>query len=230
MSFLARYCSSRRRRPTRSSSPRRLWWSCLWSLRCSVSSAIRLVRTATWTSGDPVSAGTVAKSSMICFLAAVSSDTALLRVLAARRTGACPPGLSGSAAVLRRFEGISGGGGGLTSGDGPRARHVDGHLLEQGVDSVELEGRPQPRTEVERHPLAVEVETGSVQAVRLHAALRPVEGRVGSYAAGRRQALARRAEQPARVDAVSGYGRVPAHVHVGGRIAELTASVVAVDD
>src|SRR3954452_4618882 len=167
---------------------------------------------------------------MICFLAAVSSDTALLRVLAARRTGACPPGLSGSAAVLRRFEGISGGRGSLTSGDGPRARHVDGHLLEQGVDSVELEGRAQPRTEVERDPLAVEVEAGSVQAVRLHAALRPVEGRVGADADGRRQALARRAEQPARVDAVSGYGRVPAHVQVGCRVAELTASVVAVDD
>src|SRR4051794_29090738 len=230
MSFLARYCSSRRRRPTRSSSPRRLWWSCLWSLRCSVSSAIRLVRTATCTSGDPVSAGTVAKSSMICFLAAVSSDTALLRVLAARRTGACPPGLSGSAAVLRRFEGISGWRGALTSSEAPRLGHVEGHLLEQGVDTVELERRAKTRTEVEGDPLAIEVEAGPVQAVRLHAALRAVEGRVGADADGRRQTLPRGSEQPAGVDPVGRDGSVPADLEVRGGVAERASPVVAMDD
>ena len=55
MSSRFRYSSSRRRRPTSISRPRRLWWSCLWSLRCSVRSAIRVVRTAIWTSAEPVS-------------------------------------------------------------------------------------------------------------------------------------------------------------------------------
>src|SRR5262245_21674528 len=75
MSVRARYCSSRRRRPTSSSRPRRLWWSCLWTLRCSVRSLIRLVSSATWTSGEPVSPSPVACSAMISFFTAVSSGT-----------------------------------------------------------------------------------------------------------------------------------------------------------
>src|SRR5690242_12440756 len=37
------------------SRPRREWWSFLCSRRCSVSSLMRAVSRATWTSGDPVS-------------------------------------------------------------------------------------------------------------------------------------------------------------------------------
>src|SRR5579859_7090316 len=80
MSFLARYLSSRRRRPTSSSSPRRLWWSCLCSFRCSVRWLIRLVSSAIWTSGEPVSPSLVAYSVRISFLTAVSSGTWLLKL------------------------------------------------------------------------------------------------------------------------------------------------------
>src|ERR1700748_3758820 len=79
MSFLARYFSSLRRRPTSSSSPRRLWWSCLCTFRCSVRGLIRLVSSATWASGEPVSPSLVAYSARISFLAAVSSGTFLLK-------------------------------------------------------------------------------------------------------------------------------------------------------
>src|SRR5258708_16056028 len=77
MSFLDRYCSSRLRRPTSSSSPWRLWWSCLCTLRCSVRSWIRRVSSATWTSGEPVSPSLVACPAMISFFTAVSSGTLL---------------------------------------------------------------------------------------------------------------------------------------------------------
>src|SRR6202050_5728815 len=77
MSFLARYLSNLRRRPTSSSSPRRLWWSCLCTLRCSVRSEIRLVSSATWTSGEPVSPSLVACPAMTSFFTAVSSGTLL---------------------------------------------------------------------------------------------------------------------------------------------------------
>src|SRR3954465_10020615 len=79
MSVLAREFSSRRRRPTSRSRPRRLWWSCLCIFRCSVRSLIRRVSIATWTSGEPVSFSTVAYSVMICFLVALSSAMGRLR-------------------------------------------------------------------------------------------------------------------------------------------------------
>src|SRR5262245_11872419 len=84
MSTFCRYFSRRRRRPTSSSRPRRLWWSCLWVFRCSVSSLMRLLSRAIWTSGDPVSPSPVAYSPMMDFLAAVSRDTALLRLTGTR--------------------------------------------------------------------------------------------------------------------------------------------------
>src|SRR5450755_3762547 len=84
MSLLARYLSRRRRRPTSSKSPRRLWWSCLCTLRCSVRSAIRLESIATCASGDPVSPSLVPYSARIEFLVAVSSATGLLRCFRVR--------------------------------------------------------------------------------------------------------------------------------------------------
>src|ERR1700760_3360220 len=92
MSFLARYFSSLRRRPTSSSSPRRLWLSCLVTFRCSVRWLIRLVSSATWTSGEPVSPSLVAYSARISFLAAVSSGTFLLRIGANGFSGLIPLG------------------------------------------------------------------------------------------------------------------------------------------
>src|SRR4051794_4376631 len=84
MSFFFRDCRRRPRRPTINNIPRRLWWSCLWVLRRSGSSFTRLGRTATRTPGEPVSPSVVAYSSMIFFLAAVSSDTALLLLAGTR--------------------------------------------------------------------------------------------------------------------------------------------------
>src|ERR1700685_1600475 len=86
MSFLARYFSNLRRRPTSSSSPRRLWWSCLFIFRCSVRWLIRLVSSAIWTSGEPVSPSLVAYSVRISFLTAVSSGTWLLKISAEEGT------------------------------------------------------------------------------------------------------------------------------------------------
>src|SRR5215472_9095770 len=73
MSSRERYWSSRLRRPTSSRSPRRLWWSCLCTLRCSVRPLIRFVSSATWTSGEPVSPSLVAWAAMISFFISVSS-------------------------------------------------------------------------------------------------------------------------------------------------------------
>ncbi len=54
-SSFARYRSNRRRFPTIICRPRRPAASCLWTLKCSVSSRIRSVRIAIWTSVEPVS-------------------------------------------------------------------------------------------------------------------------------------------------------------------------------
>src|SRR5664279_4153800 len=81
MSVRARYCNSRRRRPTSSSRPRRLWWSCLCVFRCSVKPRMRSVSMATCTSGEPVSRSTVAYSVISRDFTALSSGTCLLRGL-----------------------------------------------------------------------------------------------------------------------------------------------------
>ncbi len=58
------YLRSLRRLPTSFNSPRRLAWSFLCCRKCSVSSLMRAVRIAIWTSGDPVSFGWVRFSSI----------------------------------------------------------------------------------------------------------------------------------------------------------------------
>src|SRR3954468_21768906 len=55
MSLACRYLSRRRRLPTSISSPRREWWSLECVRRCSVSSLMRAVSSATWTRVLPVS-------------------------------------------------------------------------------------------------------------------------------------------------------------------------------
>src|SRR6476660_601082 len=56
--------------------------------------------------------------------------------------------------------------------------HVLGHLLDELVDRLEPQRGPQVRDELDRDALAVEVEVGAVEDVRLDATLVPVEGRV----------------------------------------------------
>src|SRR3954468_12163128 len=92
MSVFSRYFRSRRRRPTSPSRPRRVWWSCLCVLRCSVRSAMRLESIATCTSGEPVSLSTVAYSAMMACLVAVSSATWLFLRFAGVRPGSSSPG------------------------------------------------------------------------------------------------------------------------------------------
>src|SRR5258708_282236 len=89
MSLAARYFSSRRRLPTSWYIPRREWWSCLCALRCSVRSLIRLVSSATWTSGEPVSPSAVPYSARICFFVATSSDIGLLRIVSTWARSVC---------------------------------------------------------------------------------------------------------------------------------------------
>src|ERR1035438_6071943 len=56
------------------SRPRREAWSFLWVLKCSVSSPIRSLRIAIWTSGEPVSVSWVRKRSIrVVFLAVAST-------------------------------------------------------------------------------------------------------------------------------------------------------------
>ena len=73
--------------------------------RCSVRSAMRVVSSATWTSGEPVSPSTVAYSAMIFFLAVgVERQRSPLRLLRGA-PGQVHPGSLGSAAVLRQASG-----------------------------------------------------------------------------------------------------------------------------
>src|SRR4051795_9588460 len=150
MSVFAREFSSRRRRPTSRSRPRRLWWSCLCILRCSVRSLIRRVSIATCTSGEPVSFSTVAYSVMICFLRALSS--AMVRLQGGSRVA---PGLNhGGSLHTRRLP------------DAPSRLHAEDlagvgdvlrHGLQQPPDVGERGHRPQALDELDAHVLPVEV-------------------------------------------------------------------------
>jgi hypothetical protein len=78
MSLFLTYLSKDERFPTIFSRPRREEWSFLCTLRCSVSSLIRLVRIATWTSGEPVSLSLFLYSVMtFCFFSFVNIPTIL---------------------------------------------------------------------------------------------------------------------------------------------------------
>src|SRR6267142_2126163 len=67
------YSRRPRRLPISISSPRREWWSFAWALKCSVSPLIRSVRSAIWTSGDPVSPSCVLNCSIKLFLRSTAS-------------------------------------------------------------------------------------------------------------------------------------------------------------
>src|ERR671921_124223 len=150
MSVLARWFSNRRRRPTSRSRPRRLWWSCLCILRCSVRSLIRRVSIATWTSGEPVSFSTVAYSVMICFLTALSS--AIVRLRGGSRVA---PGLNhGGSLHTRRSPDV---GTRLHAEDFPGVGDVLRHGGQQGVHAGERCHRPQALHELDADVLAVEV-------------------------------------------------------------------------
>src|SRR5580693_9680689 len=59
--------------------PRREAWSFLWVLKCSVSSPIRVLRMAIWTSGEPVSLSALRLSAIkAAFFSRANTDSAAL--------------------------------------------------------------------------------------------------------------------------------------------------------
>ena len=84
------------------------------------------------------------------------------------------------------------------------APDVVGHLDQQGVDRVEAHGRPQPGDQLDPDPLAVQVQVGPVQDVRLDPALVPsnvgfvpIETAAGSRASTAPSASSGRTSHPA---------------------------------
>src|SRR5699024_8687025 len=190
MSSSRRYCRSRLRCPTSSIRPRRVWWSCLWVFRCSVRYLMRWVRSATWTSGEPVSPSVVAYSLMISCLVAVSKAMALLGRCAAprgllaralwtsgrpaarsRRSGSCCRGCG--VALRGRYNGSLRVSAGRRRADGPRPESAPGHLdievhlLDQGLGRVELQGGPLEVDELQTHGVTVQLQVVVVMDVRL---------------------------------------------------------------
>src|SRR4051812_23169483 len=214
MSFFARYCRSRRRRPTRSSSPRRLWWSCLWVLRCSVRSRMRWLRSATWASGEPVSPGVREYSSKIFFLVAASSGTQA-------PSGGSLRGAPGWSLEALWIRGRSDGNPKVTSRSRrPRPRDllrqqgaylldVPAHLLDERVDARELLGVADPGDDVERDVLVVEAEVRAIEDVGLDPALLPAEGGVRPDRDGSgkpRLVVGPAPDEPPRINAVGRHG------------------------
>src|SRR4051812_714924 len=201
MSVWARWFSSRRRRPTSRSRPRRLWWSCLCCLRCSVRSLIRRVSIATCTSGEPVSFSTVAYWVMICFFRALSSATAslLVPVTCGPRSGSRGQRSHSSGSPTNTHATSA-----ARTAAGPArqrcsrrvgplqdlagALDVAGHGGHQVLDAVEGGHGPQPGEELDADVLAVEVAV-VVQDVGLDHPPAALERRVAAHGDRRGEAL-----------------------------------------
>src|SRR5579875_1916052 len=123
--------------------PLRVWWSPLWTLRCSVRCAMRSVRSAIWTSGDPVSDSCNRCSAMTTCLSGMYEQTSELG-----------NGRGGAAAALE-----------VTTQDGPsapgedpaRGHHVGAHLGREVLHPLEAPLVPEALDEGHTHPLAVQV-------------------------------------------------------------------------
>src|ERR1700739_1009929 len=168
------YLINRRRRPTSSSSPRREWWSCLCTLRCSVRSAIRLVSSAICASGDPVSVSCKPYWLRISFFCSAVSATKYLHQLvrdhgyqgaatANRSTRRC------RRAVYQPFDGPAQTpwlpaclvtSASTRTQQRTRPVGVGAHGVDEVFHRVELALSPDARDEVERHMLPVQVRLG----------------------------------------------------------------------
>src|SRR3984957_14213371 len=218
MSVLARYFSSRRRLPTSSSSPRREWWSCLCSFRCSVRSAIRLVSSATWASGEPVSVSCRPYWPRMSFFGSAVSATKLTPYPSVRdKTVPCKKADAAAANCSTRRgrrQFISWPARGQNRAG---ALGVVTHRRHQVLDVGEFLLATDAGDEVHRNVLAVQV-GGGIEDERLHGARAPGERRVGAYRDSRLIPLAgddgsgdRAVSQdcePCRVHAVGGDRRV----------------------
>src|SRR5918998_1911761 len=167
MSLACRYLSRRRRLPTSINRPRREWWSLRCSRRCSVSSLMRAVSSATWTSVEPVSASPRPYSATISrFLSAVS--------VIEPETVAAETSL------------------GTGVGDLARLHQIALHLVHEGVHGVEALLAAHALEEGDPQCLAVEVSLEPDQ-VRLHEqAAAAVEGGPHADVDGRRIARSAR--------------------------------------
>ena len=191
---------------------------------------MRLVSIATWTSGEPVSVSAVPYSDMICFLVALSSGTWLLLVSLRGAPGLVHPGSCESAADLTAGPGYQRVCEVSRPASRPRPRRRWHIWTSSVIDRVEPLHRAQPLGEVDGHPLPVQVQVVAVEHVRLDPAFGAVERRVGAHRDRRGQPLAAGPDQPARSRRRRRGPRPGGHVEVGGRVAQLAAAVVAVDD
>src|ERR1700758_718237 len=180
------YLISRRRRPTNSSNPRREWWSCLCTLRCSVRSAIRLVSSAICASGDPVSVSCKPYWLRISFFCSAVSATNYLHQLVrdhgflqrGHREPQHTPMSSGSLAAERCppriVEGWS-----TRREQGARPVGVLVHGGDEIAHPVELALSADACDEVQCHVLSVP-RSGRVEDQRVDRAGASGEGRIGA--------------------------------------------------
>src|SRR5689334_3093317 len=192
----------RRRLPTSISKPRREWWSLACVRRCSVSSLIRSVSRATWTSAEPVS------PSARPYLPISSPFFSLVRLI-----------LKKAPCSGRRSRPLE------ASTDALGVLDVDAHLGDQLLDAGEAPLTAQTLDESHAQDPAVEVLL-AVDQVGLDQHSPPaLEGRPhadvdrGGHAVGE-----------GGVDAVAGNREAVVGDDVGGREAELAAALVAADD
>src|SRR3954447_1602052 len=241
MSVFARKFRSRRRWPTSNSSPRRLWWSCLCSLRCSVRSRIRWDSSATCTSGEPVSPSAEPYSAMIRFLTswANATDDSFVSVQP-RSTGLGHGGRLDAYCVWgAHWTHLDALGYQLVAREQfPRLRHVDVHLADQRVDAVEPLHPAQPCDELDAERRAVKVAV-EVEHKRLHPALADLERGIGTHRDGGHAQVAAgdgatplvQPDHPAGVDAVGGHRRPLFAAQVrGGKARGPATLVTALDD
>src|SRR5919109_4037294 len=206
MSLLCRYLSRRRRLPTSMSSPRREWWSLRCSRRCSVSSLMRAVSSATWTSVEPVSPSSRPNlATMSRFASAVS----VIRRTTVAGTGSPTGRLRGRRRIPGRLAYL------------PRQDDVAMHLLNELVRRLEALLAPHSLDECDAQNIAIEV-TFEADQVRLHEqAAAGLERGAHAHVDRRRVAV-----RPGRIHAVAGADEGVVGDEVRGRHAELAAAPV----
>src|SRR5439155_14220836 len=209
MSSRLRYSSSLRRRPTSIKRPRRLWWSCLCNLRCSVRSPIRLVRTAICTSAEPVSPVVRACSWMISVLASLVNVMVERQGYQRKR----PSDLRRRSTQRRVGDQLTG------------ARHIPRDRRRELVHGIVPDLVTQTRPELDRKALAGKLAV-ELQQERLDVQGLDAEGRVRP-AVDRGSVPARSMFGNARVDPLARKEQPWPRAEVGRRVPETSTATVA---
>src|ERR1700733_3688132 len=194
----------RRRLPTSISRPRREWWSLLCSRRWPVSSLIRSVSRATWTSAEPVS------PSARPYLPISSLFFSLVRPMS------CSPQKNRAPRGSRPLE---------ASTDALGVLDVAAHLRDQPLGVGEALLPPQPLDEGDPQSAAVEVFVAVDQIGLDQDPATALESRPDADVDRGRDTVGK-----GRVDAVTGNRQAVVGDEVGGREAELATALVALDD